>query len=658
MKPAARSSVRVATLSALLCLLLAAVPVSAAADDPLAQQRDSYAKAMKAQKSGRHTLAAGLIRGLEDYPLYPYYLYNDLRRRLHEYPTDDLARFFTAYDNSYLAGRLRTDWLKQLARGRRWADFLDFYRPADDIEMRCLQLKARISEGLDDGVLEDTRAIWLSGESLPDACDPAFDRLYASAMMTDALVWQRIRLAMAKRKTGLARYLSRRLRDPRYADLHQLWQTAHANPARMLARSGLGDDAETRHIALYAVERLLQRRLETAEHAWDTIAARLPFTSEESGRIAAAIAVRAASDRHARHLELLDRVPAAYVTADVRRYRLRRAIEAQDWSRLLRWTGGEPGDGVAELRWRYWHARASAAVNGEDGARPLFETLAGERDYYGFLAADRLNREYAMNLSPVASDSGELAAIQALPGIGRAAELYRSDNRFQARRELYFELARMDRRQQEITAEVVAGWGWDAGAIAALGRAQSWDDLELRFPLRHVDAVSRHGPRRSVAPARLLAIMRSESAFVSDARSGAGALGLMQLLPATARETARRIGWRYTSARDLYVPDTNIALGAAYLAQVLKRFDGHFAMAAAAYNAGPHRVHRWRPQRCTDADVWIDAIPFTETRRYVRRALFYTAIYEWRLGQAVGRLSDAMPPITPAGASREPDCKS
>ncbi len=655
--PPAAPSRRRGRVAALLLALLLSAAVQADAD-PYATQRASFEKVLKAQSAGRHDLARQLVVGLEDYPLYPYYLFEDLRRRLHHYPTDEVARFLVAYDGSYLAARLRRDWLKQLARAPRWQAFLEFYRPQSDLTLRCHQIEARIRGGLLEGVLEDTRAIWLSGESLPDACDPAFDRLYASDLMGDALLWQRIALAMAAGNRGLARYLARRLDGARYRALHALWDTAHVAPASALARRDLADDADTRTIMIHALRRLLRNGIEGAEQAWQQVAPRFTFSDGERGAVAAAIAVAAAGSDHPRRIALLDQVPAAGIDGAVERYRLREGVAARAWAELARWTAHPPTSDVNPLRWRYWRARALERLGQTTEAHALYEQLASERDYYGFVAADALDRDYAFNFVPVAPTAEENVTVMALPGIARTHELYRLDRRFQARRELYHELDRLDVRQREVVASLAAAWGWHESAIAALGHARSWNDLELRFPLLHQELAIEYGQRRKLSPAQILAITRSESAFVVDARSPAGALGLMQLMPATARETARSIGLKLGNMRQLHDPRTNVALGSAYLARLLGRYGGSFVMAAAAYNAGPHRVRQWQNAACTPADVWIDTIPFTETRRYVRRALFYTAVYEWRLQREVTRLRSVMPPVPAAGSNQTADCTS
>ncbi|MGR8920776.1 MAG: transglycosylase SLT domain-containing protein [Gammaproteobacteria bacterium] len=642
---------------ALLAGLLLCVPaVTAAEPDRYAAQRPAFAKVLKAQAAGQHQEAARLVAGLEDYPLYAWYQFLDLRRRLFHYPSDELAAFFVAYEGSYLAARLRREWLEQLARGKRWQGFVDFYRPQKSTELRCQHLEARIRLGLDEGVLADTRAIWLNGDSLPDACDPAFERLYASEVMDDALVWQRIRLAMAAGNARLAGYLARRLEAPAAKARWQLWREAHADPRALLARTDLDDEPDTRALVLHALERRLLAGIGAGERAWADIADRLAFSAAERGAAARAIALRAARKDHPRRLELLDRVPADSVDVDVARYQLREGIKARDFERLARWTAREPPEGLNALRWRYWRARALSERGEQAAAEVLLGALAGERDYYGFLAADRLGVDYHYNFMAVDASAEETAALTARPGIVRSRELYRLDRRFDARREWAHELAGMDTREIEVAASVAAAWGWPDQAIFALGKARSYDDLELRFPLLFADIAREYAARRKLMPARVMAIMRSESAFVAEARSPAGALGLMQLMPATARETARRIGMQAGPTRRLYEPRRNIALGTAYLAEMMKRYGGNFAMAAAAYNAGPHRVRRWRGAGCTEAEVWIDTIPFTETRRYVRRAFFYTALYQWRMGDPVDRLSTRLAPVPGKQSSGPQDC--
>ena len=638
-----------------LFILLLVISNVVVADD-LATQRESFDKVLKAQSTSRFTLARQLVSGLEEYPLYPYFRYYDLRRRLHRYPEPDVAQFLSAYDDSYLAMRLRLEWLKQLARSKRWQSFLQYYRPQESTKLRCIHLTARIKTGALEGVLADAKELWLIGKSQPDECDPAFERLYASELMTDELVWQRIRLAMEKGKSSLARYLGSKLHAKRWQHSYDLWSQARQNPQRVLRRSKLEDDAETREIVIYALKRLARRRLDLALATWQKIAPSLSFSEADAGLVAKNFAIAAAREEHEQRIALLDEVPPHYVDAEIERYRLREGIAERAWERLSRWTQSEPISDVSPLRWRYWRSRALEELGQGDEAHALLLELARERDYYGFLAADKLQQEYSFNFNPISPSPSENSALLAIPGVIRARELYFLDMAFQARREWAHELSKLGLRQQEVVANLAASWGWHDRAIFALGKAGSYDDLHLRFPVLFADLGEEYAQRRGLDPARVFAIIRSESAFMADARSPAGALGLMQIMPQTARETAKRIGMRFSSAKVLRKPKPNIAIGTAYLKLMLDRYDGNFAMAAAAYNAGPHRVRQWRRNSCTDSERWIDMIPFTETRRYVRRALFYTTVYEWRLEKKLTRLNSVMFPVPAKKASSTADC--
>ncbi len=227
-----------------------------------------------------------------------------------------------------------------------------------------------------------------------------------------------------------------------------------------------------------------------------------------------------------------------------------------------------------------------------------------------------------------------------------------------AAREWNFEMKQLTRRELEVAAVLATQWGRPERAIFALGMANAYDDLGVRFPLLYTELARKHAARRNLDPARVMAIIRSESAFNASARSPVGALGLMQLMPQTARETARSAGVRFDNPKALLEAGTNIALGTTYLAQMLARYDGNFAMAAAAYNAGPGRVRQWQGAQCVPSERWIESIPFTETRGYVRRALFYAAIYQRRLKLPIMKFNTVMPPIPARDGSAAQDCAS
>lgn len=653
------------TRLAMLCstLLAAALVVTATAqaqssqpaDPPVIEQRAIYQRARQAQLAGHHTKALELAKAITGYALYPYVIYEDLNRRLDQIPADDVALFLRREDGSLLASRLRRQWLVLLAARGRWKLYGRDYQPQDSLDLQCHYLTARLRAGESETVLTDARKIWLSGDSLPSACDPAFERLSASALMDDNLIAERLQLALRKGHTALAQYLLRKIREPANRAKAALWIQARQSPQSLLRQLDHAA-ASQRDIVVYALDVLAGRNVDEARLAWSHAAQQIEFTALEVGRFAALLARRAAADGHAERMALLDAVPPEALDGAIEHHRIREAIKNEDWPALAHWTDHPAQAEENVLRWRYWQARALSKLGQQERAEALLGELALERDYYGFLAADEIGTDYVLQHVATNAAESELTALAALPAIQRARELAAVQPDVESRREWQFQVMHFDRRQLEVAAVLATQWGWHDRAIAALGQARSYNDLELRFPLLHSKLATEQGRRRHIAPARVLAIIRSESAFARQARSSAGALGLMQLLPGTARETARRIGMSYSSDAQLFEPKINITLGSAYLAQSMASFGDSFAMAAAAYNAGPGRVRQWQGVQCVAADRWIELIPFDETRAYVRRALFYTALYQWRLGGKPARLTEIMKPIPARNSSEARGC--
>ena len=303
-------------------------------------------------------------------------------------------------------------------------------------------------------------------------------------------------------------------------------------------------------------------------------------------------------------------------------------------------------------RWRYWRARALEASGQVDEAQESFESLAERRDYYGFLAADRLGgASTASTIVPSTCRRNPASAWRQFPALRRALELLALGRRVDARREWRELIRRLD-EEELVAASWLAGCrNWHGRAILTIARTPERDDLELRFPIDFHDAVGKAAARQALSPATVYAFIRKESAFMADARSPKGALGLMQIMPRTGRMLMRENGRRLERNSQLLAPELNVDLGTYYIRSLLSKSGESLVLAAASYNAGPHRVRSWLPEDGElEAAVWIDNIPFTETRRYVRRLLAYIAVYEHRLGQRPTRLSERMPPVLSRGS--------
>jgi soluble lytic murein transglycosylase len=307
-----------------------------------------------------------------------------------------------------------------------------------------------------------------------------------------------------------------------------------------------------------------------------------------------------------------------------------------------------PPEDAAEPVWRYWLGRVLENTGRSEQAQMVYASLAGERGYYSFMAADRLGADYQWGAAPLPARDEVIATLEQRPDVIRSRELFHVGLESYGRLEWQQALARMTPEERAQAAILAQRWGWYSRAITAASVAAAHDALELRFPLAWQPLFEERSQRAGIHSAWVYGVARSESLFVPDARSGAGALGLMQIMPATGRQLARRAGLPWNGNPTLIDPETNITLGTTYLADMLARYDGHRVLATAAYNAGPGRVDRWLPEDAAlPADAWIDSVPYSETRAYVQRVLAAEVVFHWRMTGQTARLADAMQPVPP-----------
>jgi len=614
----------------------------------LEEQRQQYLDAKKALKAGRITTFTTLSEQLKTYPLYAYLRYNYLRPRLHKINDAEIKDFIHSYPDFISIDALKTSWLRQLVKQRKWQTFLDNYTPQKELKLRCQQLQARINTNNDTYLLEDTRTLWLTGKSLPPQCDSAFARLYKSELMTNELIWERIQLAMEGGNTGLVNYLSKRL-DKDYKYWAKQWVAMHHNPSVGTKNPKYPDTAVAREILFYGIKRLARQNITRSLSNWQTLQDNYDFTPVEIDDVNLVITVRAAKNKHPKAAELLDDLNPALDSDEIFHWRLRTALKNNDWQRLYRWTKDEPPEiASVKYRWIYWRGRALEKIGDVEKANESYALIAGERDYYGFLAADRIGAEYKMNHYPLPEDLEAKNKISHMPGIRRARELFVLYGDYRARREWQHALISMTNYQKQIAAQIASEWGWYDRAIFTMGAAHAYDDLDLRFPITYRNEIEKYANKRNLDTGWIFALMRSESAFMEKVKSPAGALGLMQIMPATGRLTARKIGLRKFRTSDLLVANKNIMLGTAYMKEMQDRFNGSHILATAAYNAGPGRSVKWSPKKgCKEPDIWVEQIPFNETRGYVKRVIFYASIYDWRLGHEVIPLKQRMKIVYP-----------
>jgi len=635
---------------------LVLLPGAAGADGTPAQRRQfeaAYAAASHDSPLRWTTLA----RGLEDYVLYPYLEYAALTRDLAAAKPAAVTQFLTQRDATPLADQLRTRWLRLLATRRRHAELLAAWRERDDPELRCAHAAALLATGAKAELASEALALWNTGRSLPAACDPVIAWLAAQGALTPERVWTRIRLAAAARQHRLVGALAHRLGGAERTEAER-WATTLANPAIELGKAaGWSDTSRTRELVARGLAQLARRDAARAAQLWTTLARRMAWSETERGQVLAAIALwkAAAFERDAGRW--LAQVPDAALDDALREWRVREALARADYPAVVAACTALSAAQQAEPRWRWVRARALELSGQAGAAQSALVSLAGEANFHGFLAADRLDKPYSLCPLEAPDDAAQRARIAALPGLQRAFELQALEWHTEARREWEYALRELAPGDRAIAVTLAHARGWiERGPLTLLG-ADEIRYYALRFPLAFEREIDMHARSTGLDAAWVLGLIRAESAWMPDARSSANAWGLMQLLPSTARAVARRAKLPYRAPSDLTRPPLNIALGTRHLADVLGDFDGRVWLATAAYNAGAAPVRRWLAERpALPTDLWIETIPYRETREYVARVLAFALIYDWRRNGHAQALAPRLALSGKPGAPRDVVC--
>ncbi len=615
-------------------LLWAAVLVAGPACAEPASDRERFVQAWEAAaRADRATLRAA-INAMPDYGLTPYLEFELKRQTLDEVATDNMTRFLARYRDWSFAPGLETAWLRSLGQRGEFAALAQYGRGASDVQVQCWLARADIAAGRHDGLEARIAGLWLVGRSQTSICDPAFDWWRKRGFPTTDQGWTRFGLAMDAGQTGLARYLRRYLvREQRaWADR---WLLVQAQPQRLMNESRRwSDSAQARRLVQDTLIGLARTDWQRADRTWAALSSRFDFSAGERATIAREIALfrAVALDRGA--VAAIDALPASARDQQILEWRARAAMAHGAWAEVLASIQAMSLAEQGQARWRYWRGRALAEM-GRPEAALAFGSLAGDATFYGFLAAARLQQDFSLCPQDLPVDAARQRRLMRDAEFERALELHAVGLVNHARRTWSAVWRRLGDEERRQAALLAAGQGWQDRAIAALGAVGAMRAYPWRFPMIEKGRVSRYGDRWQVDTALIYGLMRAESAMQPDALSPAGARGLLQLMPGTARAVAQRNGLGYNGSGDLLNPAVNLPLGIAHLAELQARYSGDWIRVAAAYNAGINAVARWEAERpAADPDVWLETLPFFETRDYVPRVLAFATIYEWQLGRS------------------------
>lgn len=621
-----------------LLLALLFIPSVATAD-----QDDDFMAARKAYRASDDARLEQIAERFKNTPLEPYLTYYQLRLRLYNRKPEGVKEFLARPDDTPVIDLLRSDWLKWQAKQRRWDEFAAEYPRLleSDDEMKCYALQARLPNSVD-LVLHEARTFWFSGDGLPESCVTLFNMALATGVISEQDVWQRTRLALEVNNSALVKQLSEHLPQERKIK-SRLLESAAAHPERYLSRLKLEKSTEAeRMVALFALQRLAKQLPQLAYTRWKKIEDH--FDSDEQYYFYGWLGYEAARRLDERALDWFKAAKDAPLNDAQLAWRARAALRTNNWPEVWASITAMSPKQQREGAWRYWKARAWKVSGRDAEAEALLAELSREYHFYGQLAADELGAISTVGMMTVSYQPTliEMEAMQAQPAMQRTLDLYRMGLREEAAKEWSLAVRKLDDKQLLVASAIASRHEMYDRSINAADRTVMLHDFNLRYPAPYRDNLQGRIQENNLEEAWVYGLMRQESRFVTEAKSTVGASGLMQVMPATARWIAQRLGMKDYRKTLISQLDTNLKLGTYYMKNVLSALGNNPVLASAAYNAGPGRARQWLANKPLEGAIYIESIPFDETRDYVKKVMSNTVYYANLFGQSTPSLKQRL----------------
>jgi len=618
--------------AAALSLLLSLHAALAAPEDDLLAARDAF----NARNAPRLNQYAQRLQGS---PLETFARYWQLSLKLDEAKPEEVQAFLAANGDSFLSDRLRGEWLKVLGRQQNWTLFTAEYPLLvnEDTDITCYALQARFALfPTDNSPLQEAKRLWFNGGDLPSSCDISFERLVGAGMLSVDDVFARLRLALELGNISVARRVTQYLPEKYQGGVKPL-EAAADNPQRFLEKKQYDLNTRGGHeMVMFAIHRIARTDPALAAGYWEKL--REHFSEEDQAYCWGQLAYHAARKHDPLALAWFAKAKEAPLSDLQLGWKARAALRAQQWPAVMEAIEAMSPQEQRQAMWRYWKARAIKALGRPVAANELFAVLSREQNYYGQLALEELGSVIAPVLATYKASDDEVKAIAAQPGFQRALALYRANLRGDGAREWQWNIRNLDDKGLLAAAELARRNDLYDRAINTADRTQQLHDFELRFPSPHRDVMQTYTRQLDLDDAWVYGLIRQESRFIQVAKSSVGASGLMQLMPATAKWVAKKMGLKDFKHHLVNELDTNLALGTYYLKHVYDSLDGSPVLATAAYNAGPSRARRWQGGNPMEGMVYIESIPFNETRDYVKKVMSNATYYATRFGEKLTSL--------------------
>ncbi|MES2489767.1 MAG: transglycosylase SLT domain-containing protein [Pseudomonadota bacterium] len=632
--------------------LLLWLPALAIAQNDTAATRAEFAATLTRIEAGEADSADS--KALSDYLLYPYIAAARLQRDLKKATTDETnaraQNFVTTYSAWPIARDIRRAWLQSLAQREAWPAFIAAYSPdvADD-SLRCQQLLARIKTGEDATLRDDAIKIWLTGQKMPQVCTPAFDWLRQQNLITSVLAEKRARLALVAGNVELAEYMTQMVPSERARPLLR-WARLIRSPRDELKILIANPNEPVEADALLdGYSRFARKNPEDALQIYPALLSSQQLQGDAAVPYTVALALGLAWSRLPEAVEYFKRIPESFADDRVQEWRVRAALWNGEWELVREWTARLPKTFAMQDRWTYWRARGlEQNKETREQALTIYQGLAAKNNIFAVLSSWRLGRAHTPSPQPQVLDVAAQVTLQLDETLFRAHELHMAGRDTWASGEWRKALEGATPAVRVQAGILASNWGWHSQAITTLAAASAYDDFALTYPLVYEPQALKAQTVSGLPAAWINGVMRQESLFNPTAVSPANAYGLMQLLLPTARGVAKRWNQVVPTQESLFDPETNLQLGAAYLREMRDKWDGSLLLALGSYNAGPNAVARWLPPQTMDADIWMENVPYNETRSYIQRIIWHIAVFGWKETGKPQDLSSVLTPISKA----------
>lgn len=596
----------------------------------LDEQRELYSQAIALQAEDEWEQAQKTSALIAEYPLTYLLEFQTIKAHFAANNAAAVHSFINNNPNRSLSLDLERDYLRFLAKNHAWKEFLNFYpQLPNSSDLKCNYFQAKINQGEAENIWPEFKNTWLTGSSLAPACDDVIAVYRDNNTLSEKLVWQRFGLAYQSHSPGLMRHLITWMEGDNRVLATQLY-ALYKNPEGLLNSELFENRKQASFLFLpTSLKRLARVDLDLAMQLFNRYEEKIPFTASESQTLKKYFALRILLDDGESQLPWLDKTLLSLDDDELFELRIRYAIKLDNWNDIEYWLNALPQRLQQNDKWIYWQARVFENKKQQKQADKLYLQIAGERRYYSFLAAQKLGLDYQLNAKLVSEKSTSLKMMKA--DLAHIEELVFQKRNALLKREWYALLNNNDTNTQLQLGLYAYQKGWAYLSVMASINSESWDALNIRFPEAKPGLFAGTASQYKQDTAYIYALTRQESAFDEYAKSSAGASGYMQLMPATAKETAQMIGMKdYKNRTQLIEGPINVQLGTAYFDMLLKRYNGNRILATAAYNAGPYRVDSWKgkAEKGLEMDSWIETIPYKETRNYVQNVLAYNVIYQ------------------------------